>query len=340
MTGELVSVIIPVYNGEKYLDECLNSVLNQTYKNVEIILVDDCSTDLSAEICKKYDEKYDQVCFIQKEKNGGVSDCRICGLEKAKGEWVIYVDDDDTITQDCIECFINAGNSQDGIDIVSGLVGGVCAAGNREDVYHPFVESGESIIKRYFDDAAIITSHESKMYRMSLFGKVNVCKYKKECPVAYFDDIVITPVLFGEAKKVALLKDVYYLHREVKTSISRSGLLNSFYYDHIEAGNILLKYFRHKDCFESWRVMLSVYLKNILRIYCLMDYFNLDSDKKRDYEKRIGIYYKKYFPYYFRYGRDSFIKKAVLAGYGVMPEFWKTIVQKTYYRNYKRDHNL
>ena len=97
-----VSIIIPVYNVEKYIDRCLESVVNQTYKNLEVILVDDGSTDNSGKICDAHKEKYKMTKVIHKE-NGGLSSARNEGLKYVTGQYVFYLDSDDYISKDCIE---------------------------------------------------------------------------------------------------------------------------------------------------------------------------------------------------------------------------------------------
>ena len=89
-----VSVIIPVYNVEQYLNRCIDSVLNQTYKDFEIILVDDGSTDKSGEICDVYAEKDSRITVIHKE-NGGLSDARNFGIDAARGDFLTFLDSDD-----------------------------------------------------------------------------------------------------------------------------------------------------------------------------------------------------------------------------------------------------
>lgn len=95
----LFSVIVTVYNLEQYLDECIQSILNQTYKNFELILVDDGSTDGSGEICDFYQRQDCRIKVIHKE-NGGVTSARIAGVEQAQGEYTIYADGDDWVEED------------------------------------------------------------------------------------------------------------------------------------------------------------------------------------------------------------------------------------------------
>lgn len=107
MINELISVIIPVYNNEKYLNKCIESVANQTYKNLEIILVDDGSTDDSSGICDEWAEKDSRVKVIHKV-NTGVSDSRNTALNIAEGDYITFVDSDDCIDKDCVEAMLNA----------------------------------------------------------------------------------------------------------------------------------------------------------------------------------------------------------------------------------------
>lgn len=108
----LISIIIPVYNVEPYLQECVDSVLQQTYKNLEVILVNDGSTDLSGQICDEYIEKDPRVKVIHKE-NGGLSDARNAGFESATGEYTYFLDSDDFIADTAMEeCLIIARKEQ------------------------------------------------------------------------------------------------------------------------------------------------------------------------------------------------------------------------------------
>ncbi|MEI7668283.1 MAG: glycosyltransferase family A protein, partial [Erysipelotrichaceae bacterium] len=103
---ELISVIVPVYNVEKYIDRCVSSILNQTYKNLDIILVDDGSQDKSGQICDEYALKDNRIKVLHKS-NGGLSDARNKGIELSKGEYISFVDSDDTISNNFIDKLYN-----------------------------------------------------------------------------------------------------------------------------------------------------------------------------------------------------------------------------------------
>ena len=102
---DLISIIIPAYNVEKYISKCLESIIKQTYSNIEIILVDDGSTDKTSEICDEYEKKDDRIKVIHTE-NRGVSEARNKGLENVKGNWITFVDSDDWIEEDFCEVLL------------------------------------------------------------------------------------------------------------------------------------------------------------------------------------------------------------------------------------------
>ena len=92
----MISIIVPVYNTEKYLDQCIQSVLVQTYTNWELLLINDGSTDLSGTICDQYATKDRRIRVFHKE-NGGVSSARNVGLDNARGKWIMFIDADDWV---------------------------------------------------------------------------------------------------------------------------------------------------------------------------------------------------------------------------------------------------
>ena len=105
--NSLISVIVPVYNVEKYLPQCLNSIINQTYKNIEVVLVDDGSTDDSGNICEEY-KKNDERIIVVHQKNSGLSAARNVGIEISTGEYITFIDSDDYISPDYIENLYSA----------------------------------------------------------------------------------------------------------------------------------------------------------------------------------------------------------------------------------------
>lgn len=103
MQDNLVSVIIPTYNSEKYIDETLNSVLAQTYREFEIIIIDDCSKDNTWEIIKEYEKKYNNIVCLKQERNKGVAEARNRGINKATGRYIAFLDSDDLWDKEKLE---------------------------------------------------------------------------------------------------------------------------------------------------------------------------------------------------------------------------------------------
>lgn len=114
----LISIIIPVYNVEKYIIRCLDSIINQPFKDIEIILVDDGSKDISGDICDSYSQKDKRITVIHK-KNGGVSSARNAGISIATGDWVLFIDGDDVLEKDALNLYAKTVTSKD-VDMVLG----------------------------------------------------------------------------------------------------------------------------------------------------------------------------------------------------------------------------
>ncbi len=113
MEQDLISVIIPVYNNEKYFIKCIASVLRQTYKNIEIIIINDCSTDNSEKIILGYKEKDKRIIYLSNEKNIGVGRSRNIGIEHAKGKYIYFLDSDDFIEETTLEDLYNGIQEND-----------------------------------------------------------------------------------------------------------------------------------------------------------------------------------------------------------------------------------
>ena len=114
-THNMISIIIPIYNAEKYLNECLKSIQQQTFSDFEVLMVDDGSKDSSAEICTTFERDDSRFHYVHQE-NAGVSVARNTGLARAKGEWISFVDADDTVDENFLQEMLN---QSDGVDLVS-----------------------------------------------------------------------------------------------------------------------------------------------------------------------------------------------------------------------------
>ena len=164
-----VSIIIPVYNVEAYLDRCLKSIVNQTYENLEIIIVDDGSPDKCPFICDSWQLKDDRIIVIHKE-NGGLSSARNTGLDIATGDYICFVDSDDYISLDMIETMLDAALTYS-VDVVT--CGRIRVANSTEEEMYSLPKgklfTGEKAIKELFCGGAIEEAAWDKLYKKEIF---------------------------------------------------------------------------------------------------------------------------------------------------------------------------
>lgn len=210
MERYLVTVVVPIYNVEAYLDECINSILEQSYSNLEIILVDDGSLDSSGEICDFYAAQDNRIRVIHKV-NGGLSSARNSGIEIANGDFIAFVDSDDYIHPKMIEGMIDLACLY-GVSIVCCDYTSVEFTDNKSVVE---VLDNRTAICRLFDDSGFKCFAWNKIYRRDLFKDIRYPQGK------LYEDIQTTYKLFKIVDKIIYTKDKLYYYRIRENSISR-----------------------------------------------------------------------------------------------------------------------
>lgn len=230
----LISVIIPVYNVEEYLHYAIESLEKQTYKNFEIILVNDGSTDNSGELCDEYSEKYSNVRVFHKE-NGGLSDARNFGVQKAKGEFITFLDPDDYLEVYSLELLASIQEMQD-CDIVSTRVKATelyNVYSNRslteEDIKNVIVMNRDIFLEEAFYDKVATVSACGKLYRKSIL-EIPFPKGK------IYEDLYIISEHVGEANKIVHTPIQIYNYYRRQGSIVNSKF-TSKQYDFFDAIN-------------------------------------------------------------------------------------------------------
>ena len=213
MENELISIVVPIYKVEKYLKKCVDSIQNQTYKNIEIILVDDESPDNCGKMCDEY-SKYDERIKVIHKKNGGLSDARNAGIEVATGKYIGFVDSDDYIKEDMYENLYNNMKKSDSDISICGYIeyqeGSKIVEKDLNDQTKIYTNK-DAIEKLLYNDK--ITDHAwNKLYKLELF-KENDIRYPKGF---MYEDIGTTYLLFENAKKISYNEKIgyYYLRRE------------------------------------------------------------------------------------------------------------------------------
>lgn len=242
-----ISVIVPVYNVEKYLSQCLDSIIHQTYKNLEIILVDDGSTDSSGLICDNYSQKDKRIKIIHKCQ-GGLSDARNAGLKIATGEYISFIDSDDFIDKNMYSILINNTQKYNS-DIVwfnyynyyskKHFINSSIIKNN--DLYDLSSSDKIKFAKNLFYQYKMDAHVWAKLYKRSIFNNIKF-PYGK-----LFEDIFVLLPILSNAKIISTIPDCLYFYRNRSESI-----VNQYFKQNI---------IKNIDFIES-RIILAINYKN------------------------------------------------------------------------------
>ena len=213
----LISVIVPIFQVEKYLDKCISSIISQTYHNLEIILVDDGSTDNCSQICEKYKELDNRIKVIHKQ-NGGLSQARNVGLEIATGDFIGFVDSDDWIEPNMYETLIstlfemNADIAvcgyQDEYEGINSILHDITSF--KRNQYTP-----EEALRKILKGKSFISIMVwNKLYKKAVLADISFPEGK------IYEDNLWTPLVIGNAKTIASINYplYHYLNREESLS--------------------------------------------------------------------------------------------------------------------------
>lgn len=218
-----LSIIIPVYNGEKFLDKCISSILNQTYNNLEVILVDNCSSDKSLELCKYY-ESIDNRVFVYQEKKAGASFARNCGISHATGDYITFVDSDDFVVEDAYEILLGKMEKTKA-DLIIFSYNMVDSTGEKLIKYGPnlrkydkkSVYSGLQTAKIYITSDDIEGYGWNKLYRYSYFKN---CGFVFDENKRSFEDMVTVFSSVLNCPRVVFCNKRLYFYRQIQSSLS------------------------------------------------------------------------------------------------------------------------
>lgn len=238
----LVSVIVPVYNIEKYIDKCIESIRNQDYSELQIILVDDGSTDESGRICDKHAKEDSRIQVLHKE-NGGLSDARNAGIEKATGKYIAFVDGDDEIAPYYIKTCVKEADTRNA-DLLIFDYSEIEEASGRIDVWQmDFKRNKVTSLKN--DPKLLLTTPSAwnKFYKRSLFEKNEI-----RFPIGrIFEDLATTPQLMEQASRIVYLASPpLYYYKVRQGSIMRSNQFDRSYKNRKKAFEDIQSYFNKK----------------------------------------------------------------------------------------------
>lgn len=224
MENQLISIIVPVYNVEEYLKQCLDSILDQTYRNWELILVNDGSTDSSGLICQEYAEKDARIRYYEKE-NGGLSDARNYGIEQAQGEYLTFVDSDDFLDASHLNVLYNALVKND-VDI--SIANYTNYQTSTATFYlHTFGDYYEKIYtsEELIDDLSFLERNDlsfstiwGSLYKKSVFSFLRFPKG------VIGEDVALIYKMYTQVDKIVYVHKDTYIYRENDSGISKSKI--------------------------------------------------------------------------------------------------------------------
>lgn len=256
--NELISVIVPIYNDEKYLRRCIDSIINQTYSNIEVLLILDGSTDSSYQICKSYHDN--RIKIFQKE-NGGTADTRNYGLDRAEGKYITFCDTDDFYDTKILEILYKG---------ISSTNSDISAVGYKEinennitnekteyiDEYQ--IMNQEEAFRNLFNDDKFGNFVWNKLFKKELFKTIRFRKVRK------IEDMAVMYLIFNEAQKVSFNKSKLYNYVQRESSQLHKKSFSVFVTKFIEYGKkyeFVKKKYPHmiENDIEYTKVILECY---------------------------------------------------------------------------------
>lgn len=262
-----VTIVIPLYNVESYITRCLDSILGQTYRNLEVIVVDDASTDKSLAIVERYQETHPQtIRIIRHEKNIGPMSARRDAYMAATGEYIMFVDADDALPKDAVEKLLNVEKETDA-DIVAGTAEKIYVDGRKEYRVN-------ELTTPYATPKDIIEALLTQKFKHSLWGKLYKTSIFHENEFLCIDGMTISEdacLFYQLAEVVRSIKttnEIVYYYYENKTSSTNRVYSNSQLENIIIAQNVILNVCKPYDS-----------LQKLVQIYVTKAIFSLYSEK-------------------------------------------------------------
>ena len=286
---DLISVIVPVYNVENYLNKCVESIVTQTYKELEIILINDGSSDKSGIVCDGWALKDNRIRVIHKS-NGGLSDARNTGLDIATGEYIVFVDSDDYIDSEMYEKLWTV-LKKNGADLA------ICGFNQVTDKGDPLeicgLELKDGIIDKKEVLKGIIHSGSNcvawnKMYHSRLFDCIRFPLGK------YYEDRMVMPLIIERSNRIVATSETLYNYRLSSNSITRSNP-NIKWFDDVEGFYCNLKFFESRNyqelACETAVKLIDKYLIVRNKVGIIP---STEKDRLREIKKMVRFCYLKY----------------------------------------------
>lgn len=271
-----ISIIVPIYNVEKWIERCIKGLVNQDYSNLEILLVNDGSTDNSAEICKKYAKLYNNV-FLLNKKNGGLSDARNFGITHSSGRYLAFVDSDDYVAKNYISSMYQALIDQGATMAMCGFSKVDEKGKILETVATHSLFNGKNISGR--DVLTVLPQKDgilgvvawNKLYRREIFHKILFKNGK-----LHEDEFIVAPLLYN-INKIAIVDKNLYFYVQRKGSIMSLSANDKSIINASEAFEERLQFYKQRSDIPLYYLTIEQYR---LWILSQMKYFNFFSKNK------------------------------------------------------------
>lgn len=300
---EKVSIILPIYNVEEYISECLDSIVNQTYHNLEIILVDDGSPDNSGSICDEYQQKDDRIVVVHKQ-NAGVSAARNTGLELATGSYIAFADPDDWLEPDMIEKMVSALKQRQA-DIAFCRFHTEIMPEEKQYLYLPIEETygdGNHALCQMVQALAYGTMVWNKLFTRNTIFKGNSYTKFDESLKCGEDEVWLVEVV-QNAKKVAYLKEELYYWRVRENSAFRDDLITDTKVTDVVAQERALELIKDKKSQAYDRIMERLNEKSYH--YLVKSYI----ENQDEYVAKLTVFRRKYSQYWYHSKKNALLTK-------------------------------
>ncbi len=251
LTGmDKVSIIVPVYGVERYLSECVDSLIDQTYCNIEIILVDDGSLDCCGKICDEYAEKDKRIVVIHKP-NGGVCSARNAGLAVATGEWIMYVDGDDYVNHELVGKLVAKAYAENADIVVADFYFAFPCQINERYGSYSWNKQGMDGLAEYISTVWTVlwgSIHRRRLYESTGF----------RCPekITYCEDFHLMVRLCFEAKQIAKVKEALYYYRQQESSVMHN-LDKKSEHDEQWVYSDIIRFFKERGVYERFKRQMA-----------------------------------------------------------------------------------
>lgn len=316
---KLISIVVPIYNVEKYLPKCIESILNQTYKNFELILVDDGSKDNCGNICDEYAQKDNRIVVIHKE-NGGLSSARNAGIDIAKGKYIGFVDSDDWIHSEMYEKLVYLMESREAdiaqCEFINAPSEDVKIEPEKEEIKtFTNIEGLNNLYNNMYVSTVVAWN---KLYKISLFKEIRYPNGK------IHEDEGTTYKLIFNAKRIVYTNQKYYYYRQTPNSITNAAF-NKKRLNILDVFDEKIEYMRNINNDDLYAKTLKWYFFKVINLY-FECHKHLTDDK--DTLDMIGKRAKEAYSMYMN-AKEKEIKWVILFTiYKLNPNLYNFIINK------------